>query len=182
MTLLIIGLILWWGAHIFKRVAPDARARMGDKGKGVFALLLLLSVILMVIGYRGADFIPVYTPPSWTVHLVDLFMIAAIALFGLGKSKSTLRGKLRHPQLTGFGLWAFLHLIVNGDLASVVLFGGLLLWVFVQIPLINRAEPAPAPWKGGSMAGNIRLLVISLVLYAIIAGIHTWLGVSPFGG
>lgn len=186
MALLLLGLALWIGAHLFKRVAPGARAamqdRMGDASKGLVALVLAISVLLMVIGYRGAEFTPLYTPPGWTVHLVDLGMLLAIALFGLGSSRSQFRGRLRHPQLTGFALWAGLHLSVNGDLASVLLFGVLLVWALVEMVVITAAEPAPEPYSGGTTAGTVRLLVISLVLYAIITSVHAWLGVWPFPG
>lgn len=186
MALLVLGLALWIAAHLFKRVAPAARARlqvrMGKASKAVFALALLVSVVLMVMGYRAASFVPVYTTPGWNVHLVDLGMILAIALFGLGSSKSNLRGRLRHPQLTGFALWAGLHLTVNGDLASIVMFGTLLVWAVVEMVVINANEPAPDPYTGGSTKGTVRLLVISVVLYAIITAIHAWLGVWPFPG
>ncbi|SPJ26274.1 NnrU family protein [Palleronia abyssalis] len=186
MAILVLGLALWVGAHLFKRIAPGMRARMtermGNGSKGIFAIALALSVVLMVISYQRAAFVNVYVPPSWTVHLVDLFMILAIALFGLGSSKSNLRGKLRHPQLSGFALWAGLHLTVNGDLASVVLFGTLFVWAFVEMAVINASEPRPTPYTGGSTVGTIRLLVISLVLYAIITAVHAWLGVWPFPG
>ncbi|MEO0912986.1 MAG: NnrU family protein, partial [Pseudomonadota bacterium] len=127
MVLLIAGMVLWWGAHVFKRLAPEARAglqaRMGDGSKGVFALLILLSVVLMVLGYRAADFVAVYTPPGWATHLNNLLMFGAIALFGMGNSKGRARSWFRHPMLMGLATWAVAHLLVNGDLASLVLFG-----------------------------------------------------------
>lgn len=184
MALLVLGLALWVAGHVFKRVAPGARgsmqARIDNASKGVMAVILLVAVILMVIGYRRAEFIPVYTPPEWTVHLVDLLMFVAIALFGLGSSKSNLRGKIRHPQLTGLALWAALHLTVNGDLASIVLFGGLLLWALGEMLLLNATTPRSEPYTGGSTKGTIRLLVISLILYVVITSVHAWLGVWPF--
>ncbi len=184
MIWLLLGLAVWIGAHAFKRVAPDARAamqdRMGNASRGVFVVLLLLSVVLMVVGYRAADFIPVWQPPGWTVHVNNLLMLAAIALFGLGSSKSRLRGTLRHPQLTGFATWCVAHLLVNGDVASIVLWGALLVWAILEIPLINAREPEPAPFEGGSLAGDIRLGLITLVVYAAIAAVHAWLGVWPF--
>ena len=184
MALLILGLALWIAGHVFKRVAPGTRgamqARIDNASKAVLAVVLLIALILMVIGYRGAAFVPVYTPPEWTVHLVDLLMIVAVALFGLGKSKSNLRGKVRYPQLTGVALWAALHLTVNGDLASVVLFGVLLVWALAEMVLLNATTPRPEPYTGGSTKGTIRLLVISLILYAVITSIHAWLGVWPF--
>ena len=184
MTWLILGLAIWVVAHIFKRVAPAARASMqaraGSASKGVFAGALLLSVVLMVIGYRAAEFVPVWQPPAWTVHLNDLLMLPAIALFGLGSSKSRLRGTLRHPQLSGFATWCVAHLLVNGDVASLVLWGVLLVWALAEIPLINAREPAPPRFEGGSLKGDIRLGVITLVIYAVIAALHAWLGVWPF--
>ncbi|EKE45590.1 NnrU family protein [Oceaniovalibus guishaninsula JLT2003] len=186
MTLLVLGVALWWATHLFKRVAPGARQamqmRLGNGSKGIFALLLVVSVVLMVLGYRRADFIPVYYPPEWGVHVTDLAMYFAIALFGLGHSKSPLRAKLRHPQLTGFSVWAASHLLVNGDLASLILFGGLLVWALVEIPLINARVTDYVPYSNGTTAGTVRLAVIAAVLYVIIATIHTWLGVWPFPG
>jgi uncharacterized membrane protein len=186
MTLLVIGVALWWVAHLFKRLAPGPRAalsdRMGDASKGVLAVALVVSIVLMVIGYRSAEFIPVWSPPGWTLHLNNLLMLVAIALLGLGNSKSRLNGIMRHPMTTGFGVWAFAHLLVNGDLASVILFGGLLAWAVVTPRVINRAVPDWTPPPKGNSAGDVKLIVITLVLYAVIAGIHTWLGYWPFPG
>ncbi len=180
MTLLIIGLALWYAAHFFKRVAPSLRGSMGDPGKGVVAVVVLAGLVLMVIGYRGSEFIPVYDPPFWGIHLNNALMFFVIFLFGLGSSKSPLRSKMRHPMLTGVLLWALVHLLVNGDLHSVVLFGGLAVWAVLEMVVINAKEPEYERYEGGSTAGTVRLVVISVVLYAIIAAIHAWLGYWPF--
>lgn len=182
MIWLLLGLLLWSGAHFFKRAAPDLRAQMGNAGKGVMALIMVVGIVLMVIGYGSADPVPLWHMGSWTVHLNNLLMLVAVALLGLGKSKSRLRGTLRHPMLAGVIVWAFAHLIVNGDLPSLVLFGGLALWAAAEMVVINRAEPAPAPFTEGSPAGDIRLVIITLVVYAVISAIHLWIGPSPFGG
>ena len=183
MIWLILGLALWVGAHMLKRVAPGARARlqdrMGDASKGLIAAVLVLSVVLMVIGYRAADFVPLWQFPPWAIHVNNLLMLIAVALFGLGQSKSRLRGSLRHPQLTGFALWCVAHLLVNGDLASLVLWGVLLVWALVEMPLINARVAAPPRFEGGSLAGDIRLGVITLVVFAVIVLIHGWLGRWP---
>ncbi|MBC56260.1 MAG: hypothetical protein CL814_04930 [Confluentimicrobium sp.] len=180
MPLLILGLLVWSVPHLFKRLAPEMRAGLGDKFKGIVALLVVAGVVLMVIGYRGAEVVPLWYPPSWTMHLTDLLMLFAVALFGLGNSKSRLRGRLRHPMLLGVITWAVGHLLVNGDLASVVLFGGMLIWAVLSIFAINAREPEWERWQGGSVAGDIRLGVITVVVYAAIAGIHYWIGPSPF--
>jgi uncharacterized membrane protein len=185
-ALLIIGMVLWWAAHLFKRVAPAQRAalteRMGEGSKGIFALTLLVSVVLMVIGYRWMDFIYVYEPPSWGIHLNNLLMLIAIALFGMGNSKGSARSWFRHPMLMGMAVFAIAHLLVNGDLAAIILFGGFLAWAIVEIVTINAAEPAWDRPEPGSASRNIVLVIISLVLFAVIAAIHTWLGYYPFPG
>ncbi len=185
MTTLILGLVLWTVAHFFKRVAPVRRAslqdRLGNASKGVFALALLAALALIIIGFRGAPHIPVYEPPTFLRHVNNLLMLLAVALFGLGNSKSRFRGALRHPMLTGAAVWAVAHLLANGDLASVFLFGWMLLWAIAQMRLINRSEPDYIPPEPGTAAGDIRLGVITLVIFGAIAGVHTWLGYFPFG-
>lgn len=185
MALLLLGLLLWTGAHLFGRAFPTQRAALNERlgvgpAKGVFALLLLLAIILMVSGYKAMPFIPVYQPPAWTVHINNLLMLVAIALLGMGKSKGRARSWFRHPMLMGVTVWAFAHILVNGDLASLVLFLGLAAWANVHMAIINAREPhweRPAP---GGAVGDLRLLVITLVVFAIIAAIHAWLGVWPF--
>lgn len=186
MLWLLLGIALWWAVHLFKRVMPDQRAalaeRFGDASKGIVAGVILVSVILMVIGFRGANFIYVYDPPSWGRHLNNLLMIVAVVLFGVPHSKSRLRAKMRHPMLLGMATWSFAHLLVNGDLHSIILFGSMLIWSFVSILMINRAEPLWTPWQGGSKAGDIRLGIISAVVFMVIVTVHTWLGYWPFPG
>ena len=182
MTLLILGVLLWSAAHLFKRIAPAARARLGDPGKGLVALALVVSIVLMVIGYRGAEFLPVYTPLPGMGHLNNLIMLVSVFLFGVGGTKGTLYPKMRHPMLTGMILWSVAHLLVNGDVASLVLFGGLGLWAVVSILLINAAGPWVRPTDGRGLKGDAMNLVGTLVLYGLIAGVHIWLGHNPFVG
>lgn len=186
MIWLVAGLVLWVAAHVFKRAAPGQRAalqaRFGGAAKGLFAAAILAGVVLMVIGYRSAEAGLLYVPPAWGVHLNNLLMLVAVALYGVGNSQSRLRARLRHPMLTGTLLWAAGHLLVRGDVASVVLFGGLGLWAVAAMALINMREPRPTPWQGGSLAGDIRLLVIAAVLYSAIVALHGWLGPWPLPG
>ena len=185
MTILILGLAVWWVAHVFKRVAPGQRAalteKLGDKSKGIFAVVLLASVVLMVIGYKQATFVTVWEPPHWLRHLNNAMMLVSVAFFGMGSSKGRLRAALRHPMLIGFMIWAVAHLLVNGDLASVVLFGGLLVWAVVQIMLINTREPVWDRPEPGEPKGDVRLAVISLVVFIVIGVVHGLVGPSPFG-
>lgn len=186
MTLLILGLLIWWGAHLFKRVMPAQRAalqeRMGEGSKGVFAVALLASVALMVLGYKAADFTPVYDPPGWGLHLNNLLMILAVGFIGLGHSKSRLRGRVRHPMLIGFIIWTVAHLLVNGDLASVLLFAGLGAWAVASIFIINTAEPSWERYEGGSVAGDMRLAGITAGVFIVVSLLHWWAGYWPFPG
>jgi uncharacterized membrane protein len=181
MAYLILGLLLWIAAHLFKRVAPDLRARMGNAGKGVVALGVLAGLVLMVVGYRQAEFVNIWFPPAWTVHLNNLMMLGAVFLYGMSATKGRLRGAMRHPQLTAVKVWAVAHLLVNGDLASLILFGGLLGWAVLEVVMINRAETWVRPVPGEA-SKDILLVVITLVMFAAIAAIHIWLGVWPFPG
>ncbi|MGP3698257.1 NnrU family protein [Rhodobacter sp. NSM] len=181
MLLLILGVAIWCGAHLFKRVAPDLRRPLGNAGKGIAALLLIASVVLMVIGYRSAEVIPVYSPFAGIGHLNNLLMLIALIVFGAGMAKGWLWTKIRHPQLYGFTLWAAAHLLVNGDLASIILFGGLGLWAVAEIVLINRQDSWTPPVSGGPKR-DLALVGVVLVMYALIALVHVWTGHNPFLG
>lgn len=182
MIFLVLGLALWTLAHLFKRIAPERRAVLGESGKGLAAAGILAGLVLMILGYRWAPFIPVYTPFPGAGHLNNLLVLVAFVLFGAGASKGVIWTRIRHPQLTAVKIWAFGHLLVNGDLASILLFGGLLGWAVAEVIVINRAE---GPWQrpaSGGWARDAKLLVIGGVLYAVAAGVHIWLGVNPFLG
>ena len=181
MILLMLGLALWWAAHLFKRLAPGPRLALGDAGKAVVAVAVVASVVLMVIGYRGADVVPLWEPPAFLRHVNNLLMLLAFYLYAASGMKTRITGVIRHPQLTGFKTWAVAHLLVNGDLASVVLFGGLLAWAVAAVITINRAEPRPAPPPPAPLANEIGALVGSWLVLAVVGGIHIWLGYNPFG-
>lgn len=182
MFLLVLSLALWALAHFFKRLLPARRAAMGDKGKGAVALALVVSVVLMVLGYRAAPFVDVWYPPEWAPHLNNLMVLIALFMMSPAPKKGRLLSGMRHPMLMGFGLWALAHLLVNGDVASIVLFGGLLIWATAEILVINRAEPrwvAPAP---GSYGKDAMFFLASIVLLGVIGYIHGLIGPSPFPG
>tara|TARA_R110000824_G_scaffold45713_1_gene132002 strand:- start:72 stop:626 length:555 start_codon:yes stop_codon:yes gene_type:complete len=176
MIWLLLGLVLWSAAHLFKRVLPDQRAALGSKGRGLVALLVLISLGLMITGYRAAETEALYALPMWTWHLNNAAMLVALFLMDIGRVKGVVRSKIRHPMLTGVVLWSVAHLLVNGDTAAVVLFGGLGLWALVEMAVINRAEGPWTPPERGSYAKDGMMFVAALALYAVIAGIHYWLG------
>lgn len=180
-VLLILGVALWWGAHLFKRIAPDARANMGDRGKGLVALAILASVLLMIFGYRMADGAFFWGRHPATVGINNLIMLVALYLTSPGPAKGALFYRMRHPMLTGFLLWTVAHLLVNGDLPSFILFGGLGVWALVEMSVINRAEPDWTPPEKGTIAKDGMFLAASAVLLVVIGYVHTWLGAAAFG-
>ncbi len=187
MLMLIIGLIIWSAAHLNKRLMSGIRgnleARIGNGAKGLMALLILISVVLMVIGYRGADVIQLYSLGSWAGYLNNLLMLVAFMLFGVGSTGSWLGSRMRHPMLTGMKIWAVAHLLVNGDVASLLLFGGLLAWAVVNVIAINKtAEPWTPDRTVKFGPRDIVLIIVWLALYGLAAAIHVWLGHNPFLG
>ncbi len=179
MSVLIVGVALFIAAHVLKRLLPGLHDKLG---KGGVAAVLVVSVILMIWGYRTAPFEPVYTPLPGMGHLNNTLMLVSIFLFGVGGTKGTLYNRMRHPMLWGTVIWSVAHLLVNGDVAALVLFGGLGLWAFLEMALINAAGPWVRPTEGRGIKGDAMNLVGTLVLYGLIAGVHVWLGHNPFLG
>ena len=185
--ILLFGVFLWIDAHWIKRLVPNLRTamntRMGEgPARGLIAGIIFLSIGMMIFGYRGTETITVYTPMHGAGHLNNLLMIVAVICLGAGSSRGRMKTWLRHPMLTGVAIWAFAHLLVNGDMASIILFGGLGIWALLSKLLINRAE---GPWvrpAKGLISGDIRLLVISAVVFTVIVGVHILLGHNPFSG
>ncbi|MCA8882013.1 MAG: hypothetical protein KDA73_19125 [Rhodobacteraceae bacterium] len=180
MLLLILGILLWSFGHLFKRLAPAARDGMGEAGKGLVAVAIGAGLVLMILGYRWAPVEPVWTPPALMTHINNLLMLAAMFLFFVGGARGRIAQKFRHPQLTAVKTWAVAHLIVNGDVASILLFGSMLLWAVAEVVLINRSGPFVPP-AVVRKNGDIIAAVIGAVAYAVIAAVHVWLGYYPFG-
>ena len=170
------------GAHVFKRVAPDLRANMGDKGRGVVTLTLFASIVLMVIGYKMMDSTEWWPRGPATTGINNLFVLAGFYLFAASGMKTRITRVIRHPQLVGFSLWAVAHVLVNGDLASLILFGGLFVWAQAEILILNASEAEWVKPEPPAMRKEIMAVVGALVLYAVVAAIHTFLGYNPFGG
>lgn len=184
MIILIAGLALWWAAHLFKRLAPEARAKLGEPGKGVMAVAILASIVLMVIGYRQANGAVFWGRSPATVGINNLLMILAFYAYAASAAKDAkvwLGTKLRHPQLTGFSIWAVAHLLVNGEVESLILFGGLLAWALFEIRLINAQEGAWTPPPRAPVKKEITAVGVTLVVVIVVMLIHNWLGVAPWG-
>ena len=182
MVWLVFGVLLWAGSHLMKRITPGFRAGLGDGvGKAVVSVLALLAVGAMIYGYRQAEVTVLWQPPEFLRHVNNLAMVIAVVLVNLGFSRGVLRTRMRHPMLTAVKVWAVAHLLVNGDAASVVLFGGLLAWAVVDLILINRMQPEWTPPVAGPIRNDVIYLVVSAVVFGVIVLIHTWLGYPPLG-
>ncbi|MBQ1204131.1 MAG: NnrU family protein [Loktanella sp.] len=181
MIILVLGLILWSGVHFWKRLAPDSRARAGDKGKLIVAIGAVLGIVLMVIGYRAAEGAVYWGRTPAMTGINNLLMVFAVYLYAASGAKTRITRKIRHPQLTAVKLWAVAHLLVNGDVPSFVLFGGLLAWAVAEVILINRANRAWAPPPVVPVKKEITAIVATVVVFTIISAIHAWLGYNPFG-
>lgn len=181
MAYLILGLILWSAGHVFKRVAPDMRAGMGTAGKGLAALIILAGVVLMVIGYGAADGAVFWGRHPATVGINNLLMLLSVYMFAASGMKTALARKMRHPMLGAVKVWALAHLLVNGDVASFVLFGGLLAWAVVEMIVINRTQPGWTPPAPAPKRKEVIAVVASVVLYAVIVAAHYHFGYPAFG-
>jgi uncharacterized membrane protein len=136
MALLIAGLILFLVPHSTRVFADDWRtrmiARLGElKWKGLITVLSIAGFILLIVGYDQARLTPIvlWEPPIWTRHLALLLnLLAFILLAAAYVPRNSIKAKIGHPMIAGVKIWAFAHLIANGTLADVLLFGAFLLW------------------------------------------------------
>ncbi len=191
LAILVLGLVVLIGAHAFvtmRGARAAAIARIGEwPYKGLFSLVSLIGLVLIVIGfgqYRATGWIDVWDPPAWTRHvaapLVWLAFIGVAAAYVPGNIKL----RLKHPMLAGIKLWAFAHLIANGDLGSIVLFGAILAWaVFDRISLKHRADAGgPAIPQGGWKNDAVAIVAGTIVFLAFGYVFHPlWIGVPVFG-
>ena len=191
MILLIVGVLLWSGAHLIKPAFPGWRAErvrsMGEnRWKGIVTVAIVASIVLMVIGWRTAGYEAVYRPPLVQSPFVTVLMFLSFLLFAGASAPGNIKRILRHPMLTGVVVFSIAHLLANGDLRSIILFGGLGVWALVSIPLINRRDGAWQKPPAVSVAKDGMTLVGTIVIFGIVLFLHPYLfGAHPlpwFGG
>jgi len=185
MVWLCVGVLLWMAVHFIPSVARGLRTSLVERVaenpyKGIFALTLVLSIALMIIGWRSTTPEFMYVPPTWGAPLTSILMLIAVLLFGAAHQPTRVKRFIRHPQLTGMGVWSLSHLLANGDSRSLVLFGGLGLWALVELPLISRREGAWERANGPALSVEIRGIFISAVIFFVLVFLHPYFaGVSP---
>lgn len=189
MTLFLVGLVLFLGIHSVSIVAPAWRntqlQKRGEKvWKGLYAVVSLVGFVLLIYGYGLARQSPVvlYTPPAGLRHLALLLMLPVFPLLLAAYLPGRIQRAAKHPMLLAVKLWAVAHLLANGMLVDLLLFGAFLAWAVAdRISVKRRAGPHAAPGAPPSKANDAIALIGGLALYAVfVVWAHRWLiGVSP---
>ena len=176
------GVLLWSLAHLLKRVAPGWRSRLGSAGRPLVAVSIVLSVVLMVLGYQQAEGPLWWGRQSALVGINNLLVLIGFYVIAGSIIGVRINRFIRHPQLTAIKLWAIAHLLVNGDLASLILFGGLLIWAVLTVMLINRQEASPVLEQGPIVwLREMGALSAAIAIYGLVGYAHGWLGYPVHG-
>jgi len=189
MGLFIAGLVIFLGVHSVAIVAPAWReaqiARRGDKAwKGLYSVVSIVGFALLIYGYGLARQTPVvlYTPPTAMRHVALVLMLPVFPLLLAAYLPGRIKTAAKHPMLLAVKIWATAHLLANGTLADVLLFGSFLVWaVLDRIAAKRRAVPRSVPGAPPSAFNDAIAMVGGLALYAaFLMGLHLWMiGVSP---
>ena len=192
MVLLVLGLVLFLGVHSTRIVADGWRTqmigRMGEKGwKGLYTLISLAGFVCIVWGYAHARQSPevLWTPPRGMNHLAALLMVVSFVLLAAAYvPRNTIKARLHHPMVLGVKTWAVAHLLANGTLADLVLFGAFLAWAVADFASSRRRDRANnTSYPAGTTRGTVIAVAVGLLAWVVfVAGAHRWLiGVSPLG-
>ena len=192
MTFLVLGLILFLGAHSVRIFADGWRsaqiARLGaGPWKGLYTLVSIAGFGLILWGYGQARLQPValWTPQLWARHLAGLLMLASfILLVAAYVPKNGIKSAVHHPMVLSVKVWAFAHLLANHTLADLLLFGSFLVWAVLDFRSARQRDRAAGTvYPPGTLAGTLIAVVVGLVVWALFAfWAHAWLfGVSPMG-
>ena len=192
MGMLILGLVLFLGVHSTRILADGWRtatiAKIGDKPwKGAYSLVSIAAFVLMLWGYGQARQQPVvlWTPPASMKHVAALLVLIAFIMFvATYVPRNSIKARLHHPMILSVKVWALAHLLANGSLADVLLFGGFLLWaVFSFRAARQRDRAAQTVYPAGTASGTAITVVAGAAAYAVFAfWLHGMLiGVRPFG-
>ena len=192
LAIMILGLAAFLGGHLFVTMRAERAAlieRVGGEGpyKGLFSLLALVGIVLIGYGfalYRASGWIDVWYPPRWTRHVTEALVWPAVICVLAAYIPGHIKRVLKHPMLVGVKLWAVAHLIANGDLGSIILFGSFLAWAVIdRITLNRRTDPGAPPIPvGGYRNDFIAVVAGTLVYFALGFWFHPWvIGVPVFG-
>jgi uncharacterized membrane protein len=190
LAVLILGLAVFLASHLFVTRRTTRAAAIARLGKpvyhGLFGLVSLIGLALIVWGfaeYRAHGWIDIWSPPAFMRHMTVGLMLIAVLLFTAAFIPSHIKAKTKHPMLAAVKIWAFAHLLSNGDLGSILLFGSLLAWaVYARIAAKRRtdfvAPVAPAGWTN-----DVLVVLVGIVIYLAVGyAFHpVVIGVPVFG-
>jgi uncharacterized membrane protein len=188
---LTLGLVLFLGMHSVRIFADDWRTRQRTKlgdgpWKGLYSVVSAVGIVLIIWGYglARADPIPIWSPPVWTRHVASLLTLFAFVLLAAAYvPRNAIKAKVQHPMVVGVKVWAFAHLLANGTVADVLLFGAFLVWAVLAFRSMRQRDRAAGktypPGQGGATAIAV---VVGGVAWAVFAlWLHAWwIGVAPF--
>ncbi|MCF7983722.1 MAG: NnrU family protein [Thiohalocapsa sp.] len=192
MLLLIIGLALFLGVHSVSIVDQSRRDRAVERigaipWKLAYGLIAAAGLVLIVIGYgdirQSGEAILLYSPPVWMRHVSLLLLVPVFPLLLAAYLPGRIQRATKHPMLLAVKFWALAHLLSNGTLADLLLFGGFLAWAVADRISLKRREPPPVPAAPAGKWNDLIAVGAGLAIYvAFILGLHQWLiGVPPIG-
>lgn len=183
MALMLIGFLILIAVHLLPAFPRRRQVLIDALGQGRYkigyGLVALFGLGLVIWGKGSVAFTELYTPPIWAPHLAWTLMPVAFYLLVAAYYPGNIRRKLAHPMLWAVSLWALLHLVANGDLASVVFFGGFLLMAQILRLSANR-RGAIAALQSWSRKRDLMIGVVALAAFAVVFLLHqTLFGVTP---
>ena len=191
LVLLVIGLILFLGAHVFVTLRPQRAAVVKAVGdwpyKALMSVVSLAGLYFIFRGfgvYRDAGLIPVWSPPLFMRHVTELLMWPACVFLAAAYLPGDIKRVVKHPMLVAVKTWAFAHLLSNGDLGGIILFGAVLAWaVYDRITLKHRTDPGGPPIPSGGRRNDIAAIIVGTILYLALGMVFHPLviGVIVFG-
>ncbi len=190
MAMLILGLVVFLGVHSIGFASPGLRARavarLGERGwKGLYAVVAIIGFVLLVRGFAEAreSSAVLYTPPGWMRHVTFLLMLPVFPLILAAYLPGRIKTAMKHPMLAAVKFWALAHLLSNGGLPDVLLFGGFLAWAVADRISLKHRPPQRIATAPARPFNDVLAVVLGLGLYVFfIAWAHQRLfGVSPLG-
>lgn len=177
---LLLGIVIFLGMHAFSRNRTARQALIDSKGeqfyKMLYSLVSIMGFALIIHGYsvyRSQGMIPVWDPPRALMHVSFLLMWVSFVLLAATYLPGTIKAKAKHPMLAAVKLWAFAHLLANGDLGSILLFGAFLGWAVYARIALKKAEAGQAPVVAANLRNDIIAVVLGSVLtFAFIKWLH----------
>jgi len=191
LAVLIAGLVVFIATHVFVTRREARAALIGRIGlmpyRALFSLVAIIGLVLIVWGfgrYLHTGYVQVWTPPAWMRHVTVTLVLFAVILMVAGYIRGNIYRKLKHPFLAGVKLWALAHLLSNGDLGGIILFGAILAWaVFDRISLKRRTDAGAPAIPTGGLASDIIAVVVGVLVYLALGFYFhpLFIGIPVFG-